>query len=306
MLEEIEASGLQAADPPTIEDMRRREQIEPRFSGDPQPVGAIHDVELDGPAGKVAVRLYVPDTPPPHAQVLFIHGGGWALGGIKYADPLCRALCRASGMLIASVEYRLAPEHPFPAGLEDSYAALRWLDANATANGSRRGPIAVCGDSAGGNLSAAVALMSRDKGGPPIALQVLIYPALDPTLSRPSFTTCADGYGLTRDDMRLFWHLYLRAPADAANPYASPLRSRSLGGLPPALIVTAEFDPLVDEGEAYGARLRAAGVSATVTRYPGMIHGFVDYLGRVDAAHAAVAECGAALQAAMGELSPTS
>jgi acetyl esterase len=208
-------------------------------------------------------------------------------------------------MLIGSVEYRLAPEHKFPDGLEDAYVALRWLDANAPVNGSRGGPIAVCGDSAGGNLSAAVALMSRDRGGPPIALQVLIYPALDPTLSRPSFTTWATGYGLTRDDMRLFWDLYLSTPEDAADPYASPPRARSLRGVAPAIILTAEFDPLVDEGEAYGAQLQAAGVDATVTRYPGMIHGFIEYLGRVDAARAAVAECGQALKAAMGGRDPT-
>ena len=209
-------------------------------------------------------------------------------------------------MLIGSVEYRLAPEHKFPAGLEDAYAALRWLDANAAANGARPGPIGVCGDSAGGNLSAAVALMSRDRGGPPIALQVLIYPALDPTLSRPSFTTCATGYGLTRDDMRMYWDLYLTTPNDATNPYAAPPQARSLRGLPPALIVTAEFDPLVDEGEAFGTQLRADGVDATVTRYPGMIHGFIEYLGRVNASHEAVAECGDALKAAIRGRFPTS
>ena len=306
VLEEIEAFGPRSSDSLSIEDRRRLEHTEPRFSGNPQPVGATRDVEIDGPAGKVTLRLYIPDAPPPHAQVLFIHGGGWALGAIEFADPLCRALCRASGMLIGSVEYRLAPEHKFPAGLEDAYAALQWLDANATANGSRRGPIAVCGDSAGGNLAAAVAQMSRDRGGPLIALQVLIYPALDPTLSRPSMTTCATGYGLTRDDMRLFWDLYLRTPHDAADPYACPPRAKSLAGLPPALIVTAEFDPLVDEGEAYGAQLTADGADATVTRYPGMIHGFIGYLGRVDAARDAVAECGDALKAAMRKGLPTS
>jgi acetyl esterase len=306
VLEEIEAFAPQTSDLPSLEERRRLQQIEPRFSGDPQPVAATRDVQIDGPAGKVKVRLYFPDVPAPHAQVLFIHGGGWALGGIEFADALCRALCNASGMLIGSVDYRLAPEHRFPAGLEDAYAALQWLDANAAANGSTRAPIAVCGDSAGGNLSAAVALLSRDRAGPPIALQVLIYPALDPTLSRPSMTTCATGYGLTRDDMHMFWDLYLRAPQDAADPYASPPRAKFLKGLPPALIVTAEFDPLVDEGEAYGAQLQADGVKATVTRYPGMIHGFIDYLGRVDAARAAVAECADALKAAMRERFPAS
>src|ERR1700730_961470 len=135
VLEEIEAAGPQTSDPPSIEEKRRLQLIEPRFSGDPQPVGATRDVLVDGPAGKIPVRLYIPDAPRPYAQVLFIHGGGWALGGIEFADPLCRALCRASGMLIGSVEYRLAPEHKFPAGLEDAYAALEWLDVNAADNG---------------------------------------------------------------------------------------------------------------------------------------------------------------------------
>lgn len=305
VLEEVEAFGLAAGATRSLADKRRLEPIQPRFFGDLEPVGATRDVRVDGPAGEVPVRIYVPDSPGPHPAVLFIHGGGWALGAIKYSDPLCRALCRASQMVIASVEYRLAPEHPFPAGLEDSYSVLEWLHANATQVGAQPGLIAVCGDSAGGNLATSVALLSRDRHGPRIALQVLIYPALDPTLSRPSFETCAEGYGLTRDDMRLYWDLYLSAPDDAANPYASPLRSQALNGLPPALILVAEFDPLTDDGEAYAEMLRAAGVSATVIRYPGMIHGFIGHLGRVDAAHAAVMDCAAALKVAMSQASPT-
>ncbi len=304
VLEEAEAFGLENGASPSLADKRRLQPIQPRFSGEPAPVGAIRDVLVDGPAGAVPVRLYVPEAPGPHPAVLFIHGGGWALGAIEYSDPVCRALCRASEMLIASVDYRLAPEHPFPAGLDDSYAVLRWLDASPSRIGARPGLIAVCGDSAGGNLAAAVALVSRDRAGPPITVQVLIYPALDPTLSGPSFETYAQGYGLTRDDMRLFWELYLKGPGDVSNPYASPLLSPALGGLPPAVILVAECDPLTDDGEAYAGLLRAAGVIATVIRYPGMIHGFIGHLGRVDAAHAAVADCAAALKSAMGQSSP--
>jgi acetyl esterase len=230
---------------------------------------------------------------------MFVHGGGWALGSVELADPLCRALCRASGMLVASVDYRLAPEHPFPAGLDDAYSALVWLDANAERLGAIRGQLAVCGDSAGGNLAAALALKARDLKGPDIALQVLIYPALDPMLGAVSYERLAKGYGLTREDMRNFWDLYLPSPDEAANPYASPLQASDLRGLAPAFVLTAEFDPLVDEGERYAAMLRAAGVPARATRYPGMIHGFMSYLGWIDAARSAVAECGQALEDAM-------
>jgi acetyl esterase len=232
--------------------------------------------------------------------VLFIHGGGWALGSVELSDTLCRALCRASRMVIASVEYRLAPEHPFPAGLDDAYAALCWLDANAEAVGAIPGKLAVCGDSAGGNLSAAVALMSRDRSGPEIALQVLIYPALDPMLSEASMERLSTGYGLSRADMQYFWELYLQGQDDAANPYVSPLREKDLSGVTPALVITAEYDPLVDEGERYATLLRNAGVPARTVRYPGLIHGFVSYLGRIDAAKSAIDECSNALADAMG------
>jgi len=202
-------------------------------------------------------------------------------------------------MLIASVEYRLAPEHPFPAGLDDAYAVLLWLHANASELDSVGGLLAVCGDSAGGNLAAAVALRARDEGGPGLAMQCLIYPALDTTLSGASYERLGSGYGLTKDEMRRFWDMYLSLPEDASNSYASPLRASDLGGLAPALVITAGYDPLVDEGERYGEMLRAAGVPARTTSYPDMIHGFVSYLGWIDTAQSAVDECAAALKAAM-------
>jgi acetyl esterase len=279
--------------------MRRLQLVEARFSGEPQAVAEVRDLHIESPSGPTLVRLYVPDSSGPHHAVLFLHGGGWALGSIELSDPLCRALCRASRALVASVEYRLAPEHRFPAGLDDAYAALCWLNANGPEIGAIPGKLAVCGDSAGGNLAAAVSLMSRDRGGPAIALQVLIYPALDPTLSEASMQTLSTSYGLTAGDMQLFWELYLNSPEDAAKPYASPLRETNLKGVAPALIITAEYDPLVDEGERYAAQLRDAGVPARAVRYPGMIHGFMSYLGRVDAARAAVAECADAVGHAM-------
>ncbi len=300
MLDEIAAAGGGENANPSIDEMRRLQLVEARFSGEPQAVEAVRDVDIENASGSTLVRLYVPDSSGPHPVVLFLHGGGWALGSVALSDPLCRALCRASRMLIASVEYRLAPDHPFPAGLDDAYAALCWLNANGPEIGAIPSKLAVCGDSAGGNLAAAVSLMSRDRGGPEIALQVLIYPAFDPTLSEASMQTLSAGYGLTAGDMQLFWELYLKSPDDAANPYASPLRQENLKGVAPALIITAEYDPLIDEGERYAEHLRDSGVAARTARYPGMIHGFMSYLGRVDAARAAVAECAEALSHAMG------
>jgi acetyl esterase len=300
VLDEIAAAGSGENAKPSIDEMRRQQLVEARFSGEPQAVAAVRDVHIEGPAGSTLVRLYVPDSSGPHPAVLFLHGGGWALGSVALSDPLCRALCRASRMLIASVEYRLAPEHPFPAGLDEAYTALCWLDENSAEIGAIPRRLAACGDSAGGNLAAAVSLMSRDRRGPEVALQVLIYPALDPTLSEASMQMLSNGYGLTRADMRLFWELYLKSSDDAANPYASPLREKNLNGVAPALIITAEYDPLVDEDERYAAQLRDAAVPARSVRYPGMIHGFMSYLGRVDAARAAVDECADALSHAMG------
>lgn len=299
ILDEISAASPEGGQPVTVEELRRQQLVEARFFGEPEAVKTVRDVHIDGDGGLIGVRLYFPDASPPHPMVVFIHGGGWALGSVALSDTLCRALCRSSRMLVASVGYRLAPEHPFPHGLKDAYAALTWLHANARELGADPDLLAVCGDSAGGNLSAALALMTRDLGGPTLALQVLIYPALDPTLSEPSFDRLADGYGLTRSDMQLFWELYLKGPNDLENAYASPLKAKTLHGVASAIILTAEFDPLVDEGELYGEQLRAAGVEARTIRYEGMIHGFMNYLGRIDMARTAVAECGDALKDAM-------
>jgi acetyl esterase len=299
VLDAMPAAGAAAGELPSIEEMRRLQVVDSQFSGTPEPVGAVRDIGVEGQAGPIAVRLYFPDAPPPHAMVMFVHGGGWVLGSVELSDTLCRALCLASGMLIASVEYRLAPEHPFPAGLDDVYSALGWLHANAGELGATPGLLAVCGDSAGGNLAAAVALRARDEHGPSLALQCLIYPALDPTLAGDSYERLATGYGLTKDEMRRFWDLYLARAEDAANPYASPMRAADLSGVAPALILTAEYDPLVDDGELYGEMLRGAGVRARTVSYPGMIHGFVSCLGWIDDAHAAVDECAAALKDAM-------
>ena len=296
VLDEIVASRVDDSQPCDIAELRRLEKVEARFSGPPQEVAAVRDVRISGPAGALPIRLYFPDGQPPHPTLMFIHGGGWALGSVELSDEVCRALCRASNMLVASVEYRLAPEHPFPAGLDDCAAALRWLGGQTDV-----GAIAVGGDSAGGNLAAATALLAREQGIGDLALQLLIYPALDPALSDPSMDSLATGYGLTKEGMRCFWDMYLQSPGDAANPHASPLRASDLSDVAPAFILTAEYDPLVDEGERYAGRLKESGVRVQLRRFDGMIHGFVSYLGRLEAAQAAIDDCARALREAIDE-----
>jgi acetyl esterase len=196
------------------------------------------------------------------------------------------------------VDYRLAPETKFPGPVEDCYAATQWVAQNAGSIDAEAGKIAVGGDSAGGNLAAAISLMSRDRGGPSLVFQLLVYPVTDRNFTTKSYIDNAEGYQLTRDGMGWYWDHYLKEDADAANPYAAPLQARNLSGLPPALVITAEYDPLRDEGEAYGQRLEAAGVSTVCTRYDGMIHGFFGMAAAIDKGRQAVEQASSSLQAA--------
>jgi acetyl esterase len=231
---------------------------------------------LEGHAD-VPVRIYTPHgLDGPAGVLVFFHGGGFLAGSIDSHDGTVRELAVGAGCVAVSVEYRLAPEHPYPAALDDCLAALRWAAAHASEIGGDPARIAIGGDSAGGNLAAAVALRNRDEGGPSPVFQLLVYPVTDVGCATPSMTANATGYMLTADSMRWMWATYLgEAAADAgSDPYASPAAAADLAGLPPALVITAEFDPLRDEGEAYGAALAAAGVPTEVVRYDGQIHGF--------------------------------
>src|SRR5215468_2192594 len=255
-----------------------------------------HRVPVEG--GAITVRCYTPKGPGPFPVHVYFHGGGWVIGDIETHDGICRSLANAAGCVVASVDYRLAPEHKYPVAAQDAFAATRWIAREAGRLGVDGGRIAVGGDSAGGNLAAAVALMARDGDGPPLALQVLVYPVTHHSFDTPSYREHAEGYLLTRSAMRWFWNHYLPRQEDGLEPLASPLLSRSLHGLPPALVITAEYDPLRDEGEAYAARLGEAGVPVTVTRYPGMIHGFLRMINLVDKARAARDEIASALRKA--------
>jgi acetyl esterase len=254
---------------------------------------------IAGPGGDMALRVYTPlGAGEVESTIVYFHGGGWVMGDLESHDAVCRALSNAAASVVVSVDYRLAPEHRFPAAIDDAYAATCWVAENAVALGAGDpNRLVVAGDSAGGNLAAAVALESRDLAGPQLSFQALVYPVLDARFDTPSYVDNATGYMLTRADMEWFWDHYCDAAA-RLQPYASPLQANSLERLPPALVLTAEFDPLRDEGEAYAARLIEAGVSATVHRYPGMLHGFLGMLGIFTQSRDAIAEIGTAIRTA--------
>ena len=301
LLKQMEKDGV-----PDISEMsvsQARMFLETAFVGmvpNPEPMAEVRDFTVPGPAGRLPVRLYKPEgadaTPP---LVVYFHGGGWVIGSIEAYDPTCRALASASGCAVASVEYRLAPESAFPAAPEDCYAATRWLAENAADLGVDGERLAVAGDSAGGNLAAVVSLMARDRGGPKISYQVLIYAAVDVGGEYPSRTENAEGYFLTARGMRWFYGHYIQDESRAGDPLASPLLADDHSGLPPAMIVTAGYDPLRDEGEAYAEKLREAGVEAKVSRHDDMIHGFVSMIGALDDARESHAEMGRELRAAL-------
>ncbi|MDZ4402160.1 alpha/beta hydrolase [Prosthecobacter sp.] len=273
-------------------------------SGEPEAVGEVIDRTIPGPGGPIPLRIYTPKGSGPFPVLVHLHGGGWVVGDLAAYDPICRKLTNAAGCAVVSVDYRLAPEHKFPAALDDCYAALQWVAANAPTFHGDASRIAVGGDSAGGTLSAVVAQQARDEGGPRLCYQLLIYPVTNYGFNTPSYRENADGYLLTKNLMAWFWGHYLRSESDGSSPKASPLRSPNLGGLPPALVITAEFDPLRDEGEAYASQLRDAGVSVTLKRYDGMIHGFFGLSGALAQGQHAVAEAAAGLRAAFREKTP--
>jgi len=235
-----------------------------------RPVGEVVDGTLPGTDGPLPYRLYRPATPGPHPIVVYFHGGGWVLGDQESDEPFCRDMCRRTGMIFVSVGYRHAPEHRFPTAAEDGYAATRWIAEHAADLGGKPGPVMVAGWSAGANIAAVTCQLARDRGGPQISGQLLVCPVTDCTFDRPSYNDNATGYFLTRSLMYWFWDLYC-SPADRTDPRVSPLRGK-LEGLPQALVVTCEFDPLRDEGVAYAEALAAAGVPVEQLNARGHFH----------------------------------
>ena len=297
ILDELEAKGFGSRTKVTPQAARKIKAI-PSAPG-PQ-VARVEDRRIPGPEGDITLRVYTPPGDGPFPILVWIHGGGWVIGSLEAADATSRRLALGANCVVASVDYRLAPEAKFPAAAEDCYAATAWVARNASDIGGDGRRIAVGGGSAGGNLAAVVPLMARDRGGPGITFQVLVYPATDRSLSTRSMEENASGYGLTRDDMAWYWEHYLKDEADASNPYAVPMLAKDLVGLPPALVITAEFDPLRDEGEAYARRLQEAGVPTTYTCDAGMIHIFFNLPDLLDKGAEAVSQTTAALKEAFG------
>ena len=237
----------------------------------------VEEHTIEGPDGEATLRMLVP-IENARGILVYYHGGGWVLGSIDESDTVARKLAERTSCAVVLVEYRLAPEHRYPTAVDDSYAALEWVGQHLRDIVGQEVPLIVTGDSAGGNLAAVMAIRARDRSGPPIALQVLIYPVTDADFDRPSYTASENQLLLTRDGMIWFWDHYLPEPSRRIEPDASPLLAEDLSGLPPAVILTAEYDVLRDEGEAYAVRLREANVPTDLQRYVGQMHGFFDLL----------------------------
>ncbi len=259
----------------------------------------VHRVEELAISEDVTARVYKPAATGPLPAVIYFHGGGWVLGDRHTHDTLCRRLSNQAHCMVVSVDYRRAPEHKFPEPLDDCYAATRYVADHAAELQVDPRRVAVAGDSAGGNLAAAVALMARDRGGPKVSFQLLIYPVMQPDFETQSYLDFADGFGLTRRSMIWFWEQYLASHGDGRQPYAAPLLASDLRNLPPAHVITAEYDVLRDEGESFAACLAAAGVPTTTRRYPGLIHGFTHCAGIFDDGRKSVDDAAAVLRKAL-------
>ena len=279
-----------------LEALRAGLELEiPEIWGLPDEVDEVVDLLIPGPAGQLRVRAYRPRSTELLPVVVWFHGGGWVVGTLDSHDPVCRALANRTPCVVVAVDYRLAPEAPFPAALDDAWAATQWVTREALKLGADASRVVVAGDSAGGNLAAGVALRARDSGLP-LALQALVYPVMDFDFESESYARYESGLNLTRAKMQWYWDQYL-AGADGLHPDASPLRAPDLAGVAPALVQVAELDPLLSEGEAYAVRLAEAGVPVTLTRYEGMIHGFIRMPALVAEADFSLAEIASAVDA---------
>jgi acetyl esterase len=286
----------------TLTPLQARESRNPVFiklGGPPESVADVKNLDIPSPAGQIPIRIYTPKGTGPFPVLVFFHGGGFVICNLDTHDSICRSLANGASCIVVSVDYRLAPEHKFPAAVDDAYAATQWVELNADRIKGDPDRIAVGGDSAGGNLSAVVSLMARDKGGPSLIYQLLIYPVTDlSSFDTDSHRQHGEGYILTKDGMEYYRDHYVEHEKELQNPYVSPLLAQEMKGLPPALVITAQFDVLTDEAEAYANRLKEAGVQVKYICFDGMIHAFFSLPTVIDRAKDAIDEASAALRSA--------
>ena len=282
----------------SVEEARATSEGMVALAGEKAEVGSVRDIKIPVDDAEIAARVYTPEGEGPHPAVVFFHGGGWVICSLDTHDNLARDICRAADAVVVSVDYRMAPEYRYPTAVHDSFAATKWVADNAASLNIDATRLALCGDSAGGNLSAVVSQMARDSGGPAIAFTALIYPAVDMTAKGGSMDDNATGYFLDIDSMDWFMNQYLDE-ADKAEAKASPLLHADLSGLPACFIATCEYDPLRDQGEAYGDALRANGVHVVTKRYDGLIHAAANMTGVLDGGRQLVDDVGAQLRAAL-------
>ena len=295
LLNEMAAMGGPPIHELSVADARLVAEGMSALSGDPIEVAAVDNITIPVDGAEIAARVYTPDGDGPHPVVMFFHGGGWVICSLDTHDNVARAICRDAEAVVVSVDYRMAPEHRFPTAAHDCFGATKWVADNAASLDGDPTRLAVCGDSAGGNLSAVVSQMARDAGGPAIAYAALIYPAVDMTRKGGSLDENASGYFLETDGMEWFMNHYI-TDAERVDVLASPLLHSNLAGLPDTFIATCEYDPLRDEGEAYGDALRANGVHVESKRYDGLIHGAANMTGVLDGGRQLVSDVAAHLR----------
>lgn len=301
LLDQLAEAGGKPVGEATVAEVRAAGWDWIAIAGPGEAVARVEDRFIPGPTADLAIRIYTPAGTGPFPGIVAFHGSGWVVNNLDMADAPHRELANRSGCVVVAVNYQKAPEHQFPVPLDDCTAAAAWVVANAATLDIDPDRVGLCGDSAGGNLAIGVSLRARNAGGPRFAFQVLIYPATDYRNALPSMVENAEGYLLTATAVNWFWDQYLTGPEDGANPLASPLRHPDLTRLPPAVVVTAEYDPVRDQGEAYADRLAAAGVPVIQRRYDGATHAFFWMGGHVDASHGLIADLGRDVRAMLAE-----
>lgn len=301
LLAGFQAAGAQPFEEMTVPEARVAALAFKDLGGEPEDVAEVQHTFIPGPTADLPVRIYRPAGEGPLPALLYFHGSGWVILNIDVCDAAARAMTNRTGCVVVSVNYQKAPEHKFPIPFDDCYAATQWVFDNAERLGIDPERIGVSGDSAGGNLAAAVTLKARDHHGPKITYQLLVYPALEYGWDKPSAHENAEGYLLQRASMAWYWQHYVRSETDADSPYVSPLKAADLTGLPPAFIFTAGYDPLRDDGKEYAERLEQAGVQVTYRNYEGMIHGFFWMSGVLDQAKIVMDEVGKEVRGVLGK-----